>query len=84
MRNTVTILTFLAFSLAGVSSSLALPKGPRGENCNISSANGVNHTIRGENYVCDKCVFTTCDTSGRKIENCKVVTHYSNCRAGRQ
>jgi hypothetical protein len=51
-----------------------------GETCDSSETN-VKHEIKGTQYVCDKCVYSTCDTNGGQISNCRVVTHWSNCVA---
>jgi len=58
----------------------AEPKGANGETCDSSETN-VKHEIKGTQYVCDKCVYSTCDTNGGQISNCRVVTHWSNCVA---
>jgi hypothetical protein len=81
MRNTAVIFALAFLSLASTSPSLALPKGPRGESCNVSSQTGVRHTIHNQTYICDKCVFKRC--AGTRKTDCHIVTHYSNCTAGR-
>jgi hypothetical protein len=68
---------FLALSGPGA----AEPKGANGETCDSSETN-VKHEIKGTQYVCDKCVYSKCDTTGGQISNCQVVTHWSKRRGG--
>ena len=60
--------------------AVAEPKGPNGQKCDSSETN-VKHTISGKQYTCDKCVYTTCDSSGSTISNCRTVTNWTNCVA---
>lgn len=80
MRSLNVFLMCSAIVLACAGPAAAVPAGPNGESCS-SSATGVKRTINGQNYTCDKCVFTKCDTAGNEIKNCRTVTHYSNCVA---
>jgi hypothetical protein len=64
--------------LVGALSASADIKGPNGEKCNSTEPN-VKHDIKGKHYTCDKCVFSKCDTSGKAISNCQIVTHWVNC-----
>jgi hypothetical protein len=80
MRPLNRLLLSCAFAFAIAAPAAAEPKGPNGEACS-SSATGVKHTIKGNDYICDKCVFSKCDTSGGQISNCQTVTHWSNCVA---
>ena len=67
--------------LAGALPASAAPKtGSGGQTCDESDSN-VKHDIGGKPYTCDKCVFTTCDSSGGAITNCKRTTEYTNCVA---
>jgi len=56
----------------------AEPKGPSGQKCD-SSETGVKHDIKGKHYTCDKCVVSSCGTSGGQISNCTKTTYWSNC-----
>jgi len=60
--------------------AVAEPKGPNGQKCDSSETN-VKHTINGKQYTCDRCVYTTCDSSGSTISNCRTVTNWTNCVA---
>jgi len=44
-----------------------------------STEHGVPHSIKGKDYVCDKCVVLSCDTSGPKIGQCARTTKYTDC-----
>jgi hypothetical protein len=52
--------------------------GPKGEKCD-STESGVKHKIKGKEYTCDKCVYSKCEAGGKEINNCSIVTYWSNC-----
>jgi hypothetical protein len=58
--------------------AMAEPKGPSGQKCDSSETN-VKHDIKGKHYTCDKCVVSSCSTSGGQISNCTKTTYWSNC-----
>jgi hypothetical protein len=58
--------------------AMAVPKGPNGQKCDSSETN-VKHDIKGKHYTCDKCVVSSCSTSGGQISNCTKTTYWSNC-----
>src|SRR5689334_22894381 len=65
--------------LAGTfGAAMADIKGPKGEKCE-STETKISHKIKDKPYICDKCVYSQCDTSGGKIDKCARVTYYDNC-----
>ena len=44
-----------------------------------STEHNVKHSIKGTDYVCDKCVVLSCDASGSNIGKCTRTTKYTNC-----
>jgi hypothetical protein len=72
---------FCSILVLGLSApAMAKPKGPNGETCSSSETN-VKHDIKGKHYTCDKCVVSSCSTSGGQISNCTKTTYWSNCVA---
>jgi hypothetical protein len=80
-RHGAVLSLFCLVLMVGISASaVAEPKGPNGEKC-TSSETGVKHDIKGKHYTCDKCVVSSCSTSGGQISNCTSTTYWSNCVA---
>lgn len=80
MRKPHLLLLCCPLILATALPAAAVPKGSGGQTCSESESNA-KHTIGGKNYTCDKCVYSTCDSSGGTLSNCKKVTEWSNCVA---
>lgn len=81
MRALKILLLCYPLVLAGALPATAAPNtSSGGQKCDESDSN-VKHNIGGKPYTCDKCVFTTCDSSGGAITNCKRTTEYTNCVA---
>jgi hypothetical protein len=80
MRNLRVLCLCCPLMLAMTLTATAEIKGTGGQTCETSESN-VKHTIAGKNYTCDKCVYSTCDSAGGTLTNCKRVTEWSNCVA---
>jgi hypothetical protein len=75
------ILIISALIAVPAGAAFAEVKGINGEKCDKSES-GVKHDIKGKGpHICDKCVYSTCDTKGKKIENCGIKTDWVNCVA---
>jgi hypothetical protein len=44
-----------------------------------SREHNVAHSIKGKDYVCDKCVVLSCESSGKTIGKCTRTTKYTEC-----
>ncbi len=76
MRTIVAVLVCGMLAIAGPAA--AEPAGPKGDKCE-SSETGAKHQINGKNYTCDKCVYSSCNTSGGTVSGCTRTTYWSNC-----